>query len=63
MPNELNDKPNEINFFNDFDGEDLDVQGAELDDDNEEIGAEDEENNYYRIGGDNHNELEEDHFD
>lgn len=62
MPNELNDKPNEINFFNHFDGEDLDVPGAELDDDNEEIGAEDEENNYYSIGGDNHNELEEDHF-
>ena len=63
MPNELNDRPNEINFSNDFDGEDLDVPGAELNDDNEEIGAEDEENNYYSIGGDNHNELEEDHFD
>jgi hypothetical protein len=28
-------------------GEDLDVPGAELDDDNEEIGEEDEENNPY----------------
>ena len=28
-------------------GEDLDVPGAELDDDNEEIGEEDEENNAY----------------
>ena len=63
MPNGLNNRPNEINFSNDFDGEDLDVPGAELNDDNEEIGADDEENNYYSIGGDNHNELEEDHFD
>ena len=30
-----------------------------LDDENEKIGAEDEENNYYSIGGDNHNDLEE----
>ncbi|MDX2001906.1 MAG: hypothetical protein SFW35_05725 [Chitinophagales bacterium] len=37
----------------------LDVPGAELDDDSEAIGAEDEENNYYSLGGDNHEELEE----
>jgi hypothetical protein len=36
----------------DMAGEDLDVPGAELDDDNEAIGAEDEENNYYSLGGD-----------
>jgi hypothetical protein len=41
-------------------GKDLDIPGAELDDDNEAIGNEDEENNYYSIGGDNHNNLEED---
>jgi hypothetical protein len=35
-------------------GEDLDVPGAELDDDMEELGSEDEENNYYSLGGDNH---------
>jgi hypothetical protein len=40
--------------------EELDVPGSELDDDEEEIGNEDEENNYYSIGGDNHNDLEED---
>jgi hypothetical protein len=40
--------------------EDLDVPGADLDDENEEIGEEDEENNYYSLGGDNHNDLEED---
>lgn len=41
-------------------GTDLDVPGADLDDDMESIGNEDEENNYYSIGGDNHNNLEED---
>ena len=40
--------------------EDLDVPGADLDDENEEIGEEDEENNYYSLGGDNHNDLDED---
>lgn len=29
-----------------------DVPGAELDDENEDIGEEDEENNYYSLGGD-----------
>ena len=40
--------------------EDLDIPGAELDDADEEIGEEDEENNYYSLGGDNHEDLEED---
>ena len=40
--------------------EDLDIPGAELDDENEKIGEEDEENNYYSLGGDNHEDLEED---
>jgi hypothetical protein len=30
----------------------LDIPGADLDDDNESIGSEDEENNYYSLGGD-----------
>lgn len=38
----------------DMAGEDLDVPGAELDDRNEAIGAEDEENNSYSLGGDGH---------
>jgi hypothetical protein len=38
----------------------LDVPGSELDDAEEKIGSEDEENNYYSIGGDNHNKLDED---
>lgn len=32
--------------------EDLDIPGTELDDENENIGTEDEENNYYSLGGD-----------
>ncbi len=39
--------------------EGLDVPGSELDDDQEEIGSEDEENNYYSLGGDNHEDLEQ----
>lgn len=41
-------------------GKDLDVPGAELDDAMEEIGSEDEENNYYSLGGDKQENLEED---
>jgi len=63
VPNEPKDTPNEINFYNGYDGDNLDVPGAELDDADEKIGEEDEENNYYSIGGDNHNDLEEDHID
>ncbi len=41
-------------------GKDLDVPGSELDDAQEVIGNEDEENNYYSLGGDDHEDLEED---
>jgi hypothetical protein len=41
-------------------GDDLDVPGSEEDDNNEDIGEEDEENNYYSLGGDAHGDLEED---
>ena len=40
-------------------GDDLDIPGTELDDADEAIGEEDEENNYYSLGGDDHNDLEE----
>jgi hypothetical protein len=33
---------------------DLDIPGAELDDQNESLGSEDEENNFYSLGGDRH---------
>lgn len=41
-------------------GSDLDIPGAELDDEREMNGNEDEENNYYSLGGDDHNDLDED---
>ncbi|HEY1869890.1 MAG TPA: hypothetical protein VGG71_02470 [Chitinophagaceae bacterium] len=37
----------------------LDVPGSELDDADEFVGEEDEENNYYSLGGDRHEDLEE----
>lgn len=52
---------NKNDFSDDLTGEDLDVPGAELDDDLEMNGDEDEENNYYSLGGDRHNDLEEDY--
>jgi hypothetical protein len=45
----------------DFAGDDLDVPGSEEDDAQEAVGSEDEENNSYSIGGDRHEDLEEDH--
>jgi hypothetical protein len=51
---------NEKEFSEDVSGDDLDIPGAELDDEDEAVGSEDEENNYYSIGGDNHNDLDED---
>lgn len=43
----------------DFTGNDLDVPGADLDDQSESVGSEDEENNSYSLGGDDHDDLEE----
>ncbi|HAZ02928.1 MAG: hypothetical protein A2W90_09495 [Bacteroidetes bacterium GWF2_42_66] len=37
---------------------DLDIPGSELDDKQEDIGNEDEENNYYSLGGDDHDDLD-----
>ena len=51
---------NKKDFATDQSGSDLDVPGTELDDEDEAIGNEDEENNFYSLGGDNHNDLEED---
>ncbi|MBI1225725.1 MAG: hypothetical protein GC192_10860 [Bacteroidetes bacterium] len=59
-PNVKPSAPNEKDFRDDVSGSDLDVPGSELDDQMEQIGSEDEENNYYSIGGDNHDDLEED---
>jgi hypothetical protein len=61
IPVEINNrrKLNEKDFEEDMAGGDLDIPGTEFDDDQEIIGNEDEENNHYSIGGDNHNDLEE----
>jgi hypothetical protein len=57
---EIPGKQNELDFEEDTTGSDLDIPGAELDDEQENIGAEDEENNYYSLGGDDHENLDED---
>jgi len=59
-PNDNNGTNNEKDFKDDISGGDLDVPGSELDDAQENIGSEDEENNYYSIGGDDHENLDED---
>lgn len=59
-PNEKPGEMNEKDFSDDPYGSDLDVPGSELDDEQEAIGNEDEENNYYSLGGDAHNDLDED---
>lgn len=61
-PNEKQNLNNEKSFEEDVSGSDLDVPGSEADDADELVGSEDEENNYYSVGGDNHNNLEEDDF-
>jgi len=59
-PNEKVGTRNEKDFKDDMSGADLDVPGSELDDAQENIGSEDEENNYYSLGGDDHQNLDED---
>jgi hypothetical protein len=46
-------------FALDRTGDDLDVPGSEVDDANENIGEEDEENNYYSLGGDEQDNLQD----
>lgn len=45
--------PEELDFTDILESKELDVPGSEYDDMDEEIGSEDEENNYYSLGGDN----------
>jgi hypothetical protein len=45
-----NEIPEEKDFFTNSIGSDLDVPGSELDDESENIGSEDEENNFYSLG-------------
>lgn len=50
--------PNEKDLNEKIADNELDVPGAELDNKSEIAGSEDEENNYYSLGGDNHTDLE-----
>jgi hypothetical protein len=62
----LNSTNDEIGVPQNVSNEDLntelDVPGSELDDADEAIGEEDEENNYYSLGGDRHESQEEDPY-
>jgi len=49
-----------LNEAENVSGKDLDVPGQELDDPMEDIGEEDEENNEYSLGGDNHDNVPND---
>lgn len=60
-PLEFNDNPYLDDV--DFDDPELDIPGSDLDNEMEDIGSEDEENNYYSLGGDRHEDLDEQHFD
>jgi len=62
QPNEdeKNGSANEKDFSDDESGSDLDIPGAELDDEDEITGNEDEENNLYSSGDDERNDLDED---
>jgi hypothetical protein len=59
-PNEKPGLPNEKGFRDDMTAEDLDIPGNEDDEDAPGSGKEDEENNYYSLGGDDHDDLETD---
>lgn len=59
-PNKKKGTNNEKDFKDDTSEADLDVPGSELDDQQESVGSEDEENNYYSLCVDNHNNLDED---
>ena len=51
---------NEKDYSNELTGDDLDIPGNEINEDINDAGIEDEENDYFSLGGDNHNDLEED---
>lgn len=59
---EINDIKGAFNEkdFNDIEsGDDLDFPDSELDDVQKNAGIEDEENSYFSLGGDDHNDLDE----
>ena len=58
-PNFEPDHRNEKDFVEDVSGEDLDIPGADTEETANLSVDEDEENNHYSLGGDNHHNLEE----
>jgi hypothetical protein len=59
-PYKKSGKKNVKKIMEDASGSDLDVPGNEPDEKEENEGSEDEENNFYSLGGDDHNDLDED---
>ncbi len=60
---EKHGKWNEKDFDELVNGDDLDLPNVELDLHDGRLGLEDEENDYYSLGGDDHNDLEEDRLE
>jgi len=60
-PNEKYSKDayDDNNFDDGVLGSELDIPGSELDDDQEDIGSEDEENNYYSLGDDDNDNQDD----
>jgi hypothetical protein len=56
---EILGKENEKDFEEDVSGSDLDIQGTDLIENDVDTVLEDEENSYFSLGGDDHNDLEE----
>ncbi|MFI5263364.1 MAG: hypothetical protein ACHQM6_02485 [Candidatus Kapaibacterium sp.] len=54
-------KWNEEDYDSTLSGDDLDVPGSETSGQEETPGKEDEENSYYSLGGDDHDDLDESH--
>ena len=59
-PYKRTEKKNGKKLIEDASGIDLDIPGSEQDEMEENDGSEDEENNFYSLGGDDHNDLDED---
>ncbi|HEY3369762.1 MAG TPA: hypothetical protein VGK10_02875 [Prolixibacteraceae bacterium] len=59
QPMILSELINQLDFRKEMPADELDIPGSELDDQQEMLGSEDEENNYYSLGGDNHDDLDE----
>jgi hypothetical protein len=59
-PKRRSGRNNEKDFNDDMSGGDLDVPGSEPDDNYGYSGGEDEENDYFSLGGDDHSNLDED---